>query len=111
MSVSLTEGAAKEILRVVADQGLSEKVLRVGVSGGGCSGFNYNMNFVPAEEVDPLNDDQFENFGVKFVVDRKSAMYLEGTVVDWTEDLNRRGFSFANPQSKRGCGCGQSFST
>lgn len=89
---------------------LSSNSLRVAVAGGGCSGFAYSLNFEPADDTDPLNDEQFESDGIQVRVDRKSATILEGTEIDFHEDLNKRGFAFSNPNATGGCGCGQSFS-
>lgn len=98
--------------RVLEEQNMNpeEHSLRVAVAGGGCSGFSYSLNFEKKEDTDPLNDEQFEENGIQVRVDRKSAMFLEGTEVDFHEDLNKRGFSFKNPKATGGCGCGQSFS-
>ena len=109
MSVTLTEKAAVEIKRIMTDQKLDENsVLRVGVRGGGCSGFQYALGFDTA--FDAKADSKFESHGVPVVVDKKSALYLDGTTVDYHEDLERRGFSFENPNAVKSCGCGSSFS-
>lgn len=109
MSLTLTERAASEVKRFL-DQGQygTDAVLRVGVVGGGCSGFNYSLNI--ATDYDEANDTLSDQHGVKVVVDRKSALFLEGTSVDYYEGLDQRGFQFINPNAKRTCGCGNSFS-
>ena len=84
--------------------------LRVGVVGGGCSGFSYSLTFEEKEKTDSLNDDQFELHDIQVRVDRKSALFLEGTEIDFHDGINERGFKFDNPQSTGGCGCGSSFS-
>jgi iron-sulfur cluster assembly protein len=82
-------------------------VLRVGVQGGGCSGFQYALGF--DNEVNPAIDDVAELHGIKVVVDRKSNIYLNGTEVDFYEGLEKRGFTFNNPNAQKSCGCGTSF--
>ena len=111
--VVLTEKAAGEVKRIVADQqqqaGAPEKIyLRVRVVGGGCSGFQHKLDLDPA--VNPKLDDVFQQHGVDIVVDKRSQMYLQGVTVDFHDDLNRRGFSVSNPSAKTTCGCGSSFS-
>lgn len=108
MAISLTEKAAAEVKRVLDQQDLGEgKFLRIGVAGGGCSGFNYTLGFDDA--FDEKADSQYDMHGVKVVVDKKSALYLDGTTVDWYEGLERRGFTFDNPNAVKSCGCGSSF--
>ena len=110
MSVTLTEKAAKEVQRFIQEGEYDgEAVLRVGVAGGGCSGFNYSLNI--AEDFDEANDNKVEQHGVQVVVDKKSALFLDGTTVDYFEGLEQRGFQFHNPNAKKTCGCGSSFST
>jgi iron-sulfur cluster assembly protein len=107
MAVSLSESAAKEVKKIIADQNLPEDtVLRVGVQGGGCSGFSYSLNFDTAvSERDRIAD----FFGVKLAVDKKFDPYLDGTVVDFYDGLEKRGFVFNNPNVVKSCGCGSSF--
>src|SRR5436190_15873764 len=110
MAITVTEKAAGEVKRILAEQeGLPEKVyLRMRVVGGGCSGFQHKLDLDPA--VNPKLDDVFEQHGVGIVVDKRSQMYLAGVTVDFHDDLNRRGFSVSNPSAKTTCGCGSSFS-
>lgn len=109
MAVVLTEKAAGEVKRILAEQNYPEgTLLRVGVSGGGCSGFSYSLTF--DTKYDDAVDDQYDYHGVKVVVDRKSDLYLSGTSVDFYEGLERRGFVFNNPNATKTCGCGSSFS-
>ncbi len=109
MSVTLTERAATEVKRFLEQgQYAEDAVLRIGVVGGGCSGFNYSLNI--ATDYDEGRDTLSDQHGVKVVVDRKSALFLEGTSVDYYEGLDQRGFQFINPNAKRSCGCGNSFS-
>jgi iron-sulfur cluster assembly protein len=108
MAIILTERAAAEVKRILEEQKLSDKtLLRVGVRGGGCSGFSYSLGF--DEGYDDKVDTQFDYHGVKVVVDRKSALYLDGTTVDFYEGLEKRGFTFDNPNAVKSCGCGSSF--
>ena len=81
--------------------------LRASVAGGGCSGLSYQLDF--DDEVRPM-DQEFEDKGVKVVVDMKSFLYLAGTELDFTDGLNGKGFHFINPNASRTCGCGDSFS-
>ncbi|ADG68800.1 iron-sulfur cluster assembly accessory protein [Planctopirus limnophila DSM 3776] len=109
MPVTLTESAAKEIQRIISEQQMSESTLvRVGIAGGGCSGFKYNFGF--EEAADPVNDHLIEYHGVKVAIDKKSALYLDGTTIDFYSGLDRRGFVFENPNAVKSCGCGSSFS-
>lgn len=111
MEIKLTETAAKELKRVAEEQKLENPHVRVGVSGGGCSGWQYDLKFEDPDKVDPKLDDVSEQFGLNVVVDRKAMLYLDGTKLDFYEDLNKRGFTFDNPLATKGCGCGKSFST
>ena len=109
MPVTLTEKAASEVKRIMAEQNHPENMhLRVGVSGGGCSGFSYSLAF--DEKMDEEMDDLYELHGVKMIVDRKSDLYLDGTTLDFFEGLEKRGFVFNNPNATKSCGCGSSFS-
>jgi iron-sulfur cluster assembly protein len=113
MPITLTEKAAGEVKRIVAEQqqtgNAPEKVyLRMRVVGGGCSGFQHKLDLDP--EMNPKLDEMFELHGVPVVVDKRSLMYLSDVVVDFHDDLNRRGFSISNPNAKSTCGCGSSFS-
>ncbi len=108
MAVSLTERAAKEVQKIIADQNLdAATVLRVGVAGGGCSGFQYSLGF--DQKYDDKADSKYDCHGVTLVVDKKSALYLDGTTVDFYEGLEKRGFTFDNPNATKSCGCGSSF--
>lgn len=106
--ISLTDRAAKELRRIVTDQSLPEgTVLRVGVKGGGCSGFSYSLGFDDTVHED---DQVAETDGFRIVCDPKSFLYLSGTQVDFEESLMGRGFKFGNPNASKTCGCGESFS-
>ncbi|MBI2827324.1 MAG: iron-sulfur cluster assembly accessory protein [Planctomycetia bacterium] len=108
MAVMLSEKAAHEVKRIMEEQKLGpETVLRVGVAGGGCSGFQYSLGF--DKTFDEKADSKFDYHGVTVVVDKKSALYLDGTTVDFYDGLEKRGFTFDNPQAVKTCGCGSSF--
>ena len=108
MSVVLTEKAASEIIRAKEAQKYGEDYfVRIGISAGGCSGFSYSFGF--DKVFDEKTDNKTNFHGVDVVVDRKSALYLEGTTVDFHDGLDRRGFTFDNPNAKKSCGCGSSF--
>lgn len=109
MAISLTEAAANEIRRVMEEQNRPElKYVRVGVVGGGCSGFQYSFDFTNSydENADMIS----EQHGVGVVVDKKSDLFLDGTTVDFYTGLEKRGFTFNNPNAVKSCGCGSSFS-
>jgi len=109
MSIVLTEKAAKEISRVFTDQKLPEgTVLRIGVAGGGCSGFQYKLGF--DNTADTAKDLISEQHGIKVAIDKKSDLYLDGTTLDFYDGLEKRGFTFDNPNVSKSCGCGSSFS-
>lgn len=107
MGVTLTEKAAAEIKRIMDEQGSPEEtVIRVGVQGGGCSGFSYSLNWDTATS----DRDRVVDFhGVKLAVEKKFDPYLDGTVIDFYDGLEKRGFVFNNPNVVKTCGCGSSF--
>ncbi|MEM8944688.1 MAG: iron-sulfur cluster assembly accessory protein [Planctomycetota bacterium] len=108
MSVVLTEKAAGEVKRIIEDQKMEEgTVLRIGVAGGGCSGFNYSLGL--DKKYDESVDSKYDFHGVGVVVDKKSALYLDGMTVDFYEGVEKRGFTFDNPNAVKTCGCGSSF--
>jgi iron-sulfur cluster assembly protein len=107
MSVTLSEKAANEVKRILEEQGSPEgTVLRVGVQGGGCSGFAYSLNF---DDSTSERDRVADFHGVKLAVDKKFDPYLDGTVIDFYDGLEKRGFVFNNPNVVKSCGCGSSF--
>jgi iron-sulfur cluster assembly protein len=109
MAVTLSEKAANEVKRIMQEQNLEAgMVLRVGVVGGGCSGFQYSLGF--DKGYDEKIDSKYDYHGVTVVVDKKSALYLDGTTVDFYDGLEKRGFTFDNPNAVKSCGCGSSFS-
>ena len=105
MTIELTETAALEAKKFLEDT--EEKYLRVGVKGGGCSGFEYSLTV--DHEYDEQKDTLSNQYGVEVVVDKKSALYLEGTTLDYYSDISKRGFKFDNPNATKSCGCGSSF--
>jgi iron-sulfur cluster assembly accessory protein len=105
--VIVTEKAAREIKRVFESQGKPDALLRVYVSGGGCSGLSYGMAIEDAPEE---GDQVFAENGVQIVVDPKSYMYIAGAKIDWaTDQMMGGGFKIENPNAARSCGCGHSF--
>tara|TARA_R110001583_G_scaffold153846_2_gene305542 strand:+ start:479 stop:796 length:318 start_codon:yes stop_codon:yes gene_type:complete len=104
MTIILTENAAEEVKRAMEDS----SYLRVGVRGGGCSGFEYDLQIDMT--YDEKKDSLSEQHGVSIVVDKKSALYLDGTTLDYYSDISKRGFVFENPNAVKSCGCGSSFS-
>jgi iron-sulfur cluster assembly protein len=109
MPILLSEKAAGEIKSIITQQGLNIEgtKLRVGVKGGGCSGFSYMLDLV--EEPKGENDEEMECNGVKILVDMKSYLYLNGTEIDFKDEVMGRGFVFKNPNATSTCGCGSSF--
>ena len=106
--LDVTENAVSMIkAALVETAGEEGDVLRVGVKGGGCSGLSYSLNFVE----DVSEDDYLVSFeNVKVIIDGFSATFLSGTSLDYVETLQGAGFKFENPNAKRTCGCGSSFS-
>lgn len=107
--IRISETAAREIQAIIKQQELdADKVrLRVGVKGGGCSGFSYLLDLT---ETQKDTDEVFEQHGIKVIVDPKSLLYLSGVTVDFKDELMGRGFVFNNPNATSTCGCGSSFS-
>jgi iron-sulfur cluster assembly protein len=105
--IAITETAAHKIRTLMAKQGISEGGLRVGVKGGGCSGLSYTFAW---ERQERTGDEVFDGpEGAKLFVDRKSLIFLNGTVLDYDTNLISKGFVFNNPNAKTSCGCGSSF--
>jgi iron-sulfur cluster assembly accessory protein len=105
--VSLTSNAVSKVKEIMGQQTPVPAGLRIGVVGGGCSGFSYSMQF---ENAAGMMDKTFEMDGLKVFVDATSVMYLNGCIVDYVETLEGAGFKFENPNVKSTCGCGSSFS-
>ena len=104
--ITLTEIAAKKVAGLLADRP-NQIGLRLGVRGGGCSGFTYFLEFAKGATD---RDRELESHGIKLIVDSKSYLYLMGVEVDFKDDLTGSGFKFNNPNARRTCGCGESFS-
>ena len=108
MPVMLSENAAGAIKKIIQDQGLPENTrLRVGVKGGGCSGFSYMLDLV--EEDRSEMDEEVEDKGIKMLIDMKSYLYLNGVEIDYRDEVMGSGFVFKNPNATSTCGCGSSF--
>lgn len=104
--VSFTANAITEIKRLMAEPGFdTRQYLRVGVKGGGCSGFSYLLGF----DVQETNDVLYEMGVFSFIMNPSHGIYLAGMEIDWEEGLNARGFTFNNPNAAKTCGCGTSF--
>lgn len=104
--INITQSAAAEVKRLFQKQGNPQFGLRIGVQGGGCSGLSYKLGFDQTRQGDKIQELE----GVKVFVDPKSDLYLEETTLDFVDGLEGRGFKFLNPQAKKTCGCGESFS-
>ena len=105
--VTLTKQAATVLLNIMQDQGVTDDTkIRVGVKGGGCSGFTYTVDF---DSYKGKFDLEFESHGLSVLVDKKSHLYIKNTEIDWSNDLNDRGLKFDNPSAKGTCGCRTSF--
>ncbi len=105
--ISLTEKAAAQVRKLMGENSVpGSHGLRVGVKGGGCSGFTYVLGF---DETPRENDRILELHGIRVFIDPKSLFFLSGTVLDYSDGLNGKGFVFNNPQATRTCGCGNSF--
>jgi len=108
MAIEITGKAVDEVRRMMQKEGVEAAGLRVGVKGGGCSGLSYNLSF---ETQARTGDKVFERDNVKLFCDLKSYIYLNGTMLDFDSGLMGKGFVFMNPNAKKSCGCGSSFST
>ncbi|MQT14441.1 iron-sulfur cluster insertion protein ErpA [Segnochrobactrum spirostomi] len=105
ISVSLTDSAAKRIAKILASEPGST-ALRISVEGGGCSGFQYKYDLVAAREADDLI---LERAGATVLIDPVSLQYLEGSQIDFVDDLIGQSFQIRNPNAASSCGCGVSF--
>ena len=110
VNFKVSESAVKEFKRALSESESPTDLVRVSVEGGGCSGFMYGLGFIGADEVNAEQDVVEEYDGLKVVIDKKSLLYLDGSTVEWVDDLNQRGFKFNNPNAKKTCGCSKSFS-
>jgi iron-sulfur cluster assembly protein len=105
--ITVTDSAKKQAIRLMEDDGKEGFFIRVGVEGGGCSGLMYQLTFDNERKED---DSSFMDNDIEVVVDKKSYLYLLGTILDFSGGLNGKGFVFQNPNADRTCGCGESFS-
>ncbi|BDD09932.1 iron-sulfur-binding protein [Fulvitalea axinellae] len=106
--ITITDKAKEKIIELRANDGYSEEhKVRVSVKGGGCSGLMYDLGF---DDKTGDSDEVFEDKGIQILVDKKSILYLAGTVLEYSDGLNGKGFEFINPNATRTCGCGESFS-
>lgn len=105
--ILITEKAKNKIIELKKKENAgAEHNIRVGVEGGGCSGLKYNLIF---DSQIKESDNIFEDKGIKILVDKKSLLYILGTILDFSDGLNGKGFQFINPNATRTCGCGESF--
>jgi iron-sulfur cluster assembly accessory protein len=104
--ITLTDNAVSKVKEVIAEQSENYAGIRVAVVGGGCSGFQYAMNL---ERSSREGDEVVEVDGLKVFVDDQSALYLDGTEIDYIETIQGAGFKFNNPKARNTCGCGESF--
>ena len=107
--IKVSEDAKKKIAGLMSEEGYDAATdyVRVGVKSGGCSGLSYELKFDKSlQEEDKL----FEDNNIKLIVDKRSFLYLIGTVLEYSGGLNGKGFVFNNPNAQRTCGCGESFS-
>jgi len=110
LTVAISEKAADKIKYFAEKDGILENVgVRVAVKGGGCSGLTYDLKITGDLEISDT-EKVVEQHGVKVIVDKKSYIYLVGTELDFSDGLNGKGFVFENPNAKKACGCGTSFS-
>ncbi len=106
--ITLTKLASVQVDVIMKEQELNagEHYLRVGVAGGGCSGFSYTLD-ITEDKRD--TDEEFDHHGITLICDRASYLYLKGTEIDFKDEVLGRGFVFKNPNSTSSCGCGSSF--
>lgn len=105
--VQITDTALTQLRRIMEEQNIGDNYgLRIGVKGGGCSGFQYILGFDEAKD----KDDIYDLDGMKVLMEKSHGIYLIGMEVDWVDGLENRGFTFKNPNATDTCGCGTSFS-
>jgi iron-sulfur cluster assembly protein len=107
--IQVSESASKKIADMMKDDGYdaAKDYVRVGVKSGGCSGLSYDLTF---DKTIGENDKVFEDNNIRIAVEKKSFLYLAGTILEFSGGLNGKGFVFNNPNASRTCGCGESFS-
>ena len=105
--ITLTPSAAEQVKQLIEKENKPNLALRIGIKGGGCSGMSYVLAL---DEATPKQyDTLFEQEGVKVIIDAKSQLYLDGTTIDYKTSMMGGGFEFNNPNAKKSCGCGSSF--
>jgi iron-sulfur cluster assembly protein len=112
LSIEITQAAVDAIGQQIAKRGRPDTALRVGIRGGGCSGFSYVIEFhdgAPNARDVVYDRTSTDGSPVRIVVDKKSLLYLNGSTLEWEKTLMRQGFKFVNPNEKSNCGCGTSF--
>ena len=107
--IKVSDTAKEKVISLMTEEGFdaSKDFVRVGVKSGGCSGLSYELNF---DHQSNETDKVFEDNAVRIIVDKKSFLYLVGTILEYSGGLNGKGFVFNNPNAQRTCGCGESFS-
>ena len=106
----MSDRAAIEMERIISEQKLGKVYLRVGVKGGGCSGFQYTLGFDDSKTaLDQVSIKEWRPKDLEMICDPKSFLYLNNTIIDFEDGLMSRGFKFVNPQASKSCGCGESF--
>lgn len=107
--IQVSDTAKQKVINLMTEEGFDATMdyVRVGVKSGGCSGLSYELNFDNKKDE---TDKVFEDNNVRIIVDKKSFLYLVGTVLEYSGGLNGKGFVFNNPNAQRTCGCGESFS-
>lgn len=107
--IKVSDHAKEKAILLMTEDGFKpfEDYIRVGVKSGGCSGLEYVLKF---DNEKTEADQIFEDNGIKIIIDKKSVLYLAGTVLEYSGGLNGKGFVFNNPNANRTCGCGESFS-
>ena len=107
--IKVSDLAKEKAIQLMTEDGFNplEDYIRVGVKSGGCSGLEYMLKF-DNQKTD--SDQVFEDNGIKIIIDKKSILYLAGTILEYSGGLNGKGFIFNNPNANRTCGCGESFS-
>jgi iron-sulfur cluster assembly protein len=110
MILEVTKLASEKILEAFKEDNTNPEALRIGIKGGGCSGFSYLLEFIKFEDIDPEDDEIYPSNPVPLVIDIFSKEYLKGTKLDYVLTLKESGFKFSNDKVKKTCGCGSSFS-
>ena len=105
--IEITNQAKERLNDLMLQEKDKKKYVRVGVESGGCSGLSYKLEF---DNIKNEDDDLIKNNGISLLINKKSVLYLAGTILEYSDGLNGKGFVFNNPNANRTCGCGESFS-